>query len=140
MSPRTSLFCRLEPLLFCHPEAQAERSLGTCVPRDDRVGDVTPSHPFFVAPSHPFFVAPSHPFFVTPSHPFFCRPELPFFVTPSYPFLSPRATPFLSPRATLFLSPRALARGLHSTCQPKRHQSVTPNEGRGLSHNTTLPP
>jgi hypothetical protein len=46
----SSLFlCRPKPP-FCHPEASAEGSLGTCVPREDKVGNVAPSHPFFVAP------------------------------------------------------------------------------------------
>jgi hypothetical protein len=50
MSPEPTFLSSPEPLLFCHPERR-EGSLGTYVPRDDRVGDVAPRHLFFVAPS-----------------------------------------------------------------------------------------
>jgi hypothetical protein len=46
--------CRPDPFFFvtpiCHPE-RSEGSLGTCVPREDTVGNVAPSFSFFVAPS-----------------------------------------------------------------------------------------
>ena len=50
MSRRATPFLSPRASLFCRPEASAEGSLGTGVPREDKVGNVAPSHPFFVAP------------------------------------------------------------------------------------------
>jgi hypothetical protein len=93
--PERPLFVAPSAPFFCRPEAQAEGSLGTCVPRDDMVGDVTPS--------------------------LFCHPEPPFLFPQAPIFLPPRAPPFRRPEAQaegspLYLSPRALARGLPKVC------------------------